>query len=113
MGRPDRRMRLLGLSAMGVAVFRIGVIVALRQLPEWRNLSLPEESFFAARLQQVAGPADLRLESLPHVQLRSKGFLTESDLLSERETAYDILGPAAADWLTRPARRPYVAASAP
>ena len=112
MGGPDRRMRLLGLSAVGVAVFTIGVIVALRQLPEWRNLSLPEESFFAARLQQIAGPADLRLESLPHVQLRSKGFLTDNDLLSERETAYDFLGPAAADWLAREGRGPYVEASA-
>lgn len=105
-------MRLLGLSVIGVAVFAIGVIVALRQLPEWRNLSLPEESFFAARLQQIAGPADLRLESLPHVQLRSKGFLSESDLISERETAYDVLGPAAADWLAREGRGPYVEASA-
>src|ERR1019366_5232068 len=105
MGGPDRRTRLLGLGAIGVAVFAIGVFVALRQLPEWRNLSLPEESFFAARLQQIAGPADLRLESLPHVQLRSKGFLTESDLISERETAYDILGPAAADLLVGPCRR--------
>jgi hypothetical protein len=105
-------MRLLGLSAIGVAVFAIGIIVALRQLPDWRNLSLPEESFFAARLQQIAGPADLRLESLPHVQLRSKGFLTEGDLLSERETAYDVLGPAAADWLTREGRGPYVDATA-
>ncbi len=112
MGGPDRRMRLLGLAAIGVVVFAVGVFVALRQLPEWRNLSLPEESFFAARLQQIAGPADLRLESLPHVQLRSKGFLTESDLLSERETAYDVLGPAAADWLTREGRGPYVDATA-
>jgi hypothetical protein len=105
-------MRLLGLSAVGVAVFVIGVFVALRQLPEWRNLSIPEESFFAARLQQIAGPADLRLESLPRVQLRSNGILLESDLLSDREKAYDLLGPAAADWLAREGRGPYVDVSA-
>ncbi|HXH95331.1 MAG TPA: SpoIIE family protein phosphatase [Thermoanaerobaculia bacterium] len=112
MGGPDRRMRLLGLGAVGVAVFAIGVFVALRQLPEWRNLSIPEESFFAARLQQIAGPADLRLESLPHVQLRSNGILLESDLLSARETAYDVLGPSAADWLAREGRGPFVDATA-
>jgi Stage II sporulation protein E (SpoIIE) len=105
-------MRLLGLGAIGVAVFAIGVFVALRQLPEWRNLSIPEESFFAARLQQIAGPADIRLESLPHVQLRSNGIVLESDLISDREKAYDFLGPSAVDWLTREGRGPYVAATA-
>jgi hypothetical protein len=109
---PDRRARLLGLSAIGVAVFAIGVVVAAYRLPEWRNRSLPEQSFFAARLQQIAAPADLRIESLPRVQLRSKNFINESTLLSDRETAYDILGPSAADWLAREGRGPFVEAAA-
>jgi Serine phosphatase RsbU, regulator of sigma subunit len=108
----ERRARLLWLGAIGVAVFTIGVVVAVHRLPEWRNASLPEQTFFAARLQQISGPAELRLESLPRVQLRSKIVMTDSDLLSERETAYDILGPAATDWLTREGRGPFVEAAA-
>jgi hypothetical protein len=109
---PDRRARLLALGAIGVAVFAIGVVIATYRLPEWRNRNLPEQSFFAARLQQVAGPADLRIESLPRVQLRSKNFINDSTVLSDRETAYDILGPSAADWLAREGRGPFVEAVA-
>jgi hypothetical protein len=109
---PDRRARLLALGAIGVAVFATGVVVATYRQPEWRNRSLPEQSFFAARLQQVAGPAGLRIESLPRVQLRSKNFINDSAVLSDRETAYDILGPSAADWLAREGRGPFVEAAA-
>ena len=112
MAGPDRRVRLLALGAIGVVVFVIGVIVAARRLPEWRNRSLPEESFFAARLEQMAASADLRLDALPRVQLRSKSVITESDLVSERETAYDVVGPDAADWLARQGRGPFVETSA-
>jgi hypothetical protein len=112
MAGPDQRLRLLGLSAIGIVIFAIGIAAAFHRLPEWRNRNLPDQSFFAARLQQIAAPADLRLESLPRVQLRSKNVLTNSELLSERETAYDVLGPAAADWLAREGRGPFVEAAA-
>src|SRR5258708_4347486 len=107
----DRRSRLLILGAAGVAVFIIGVVVAQLRLPEWRT-SVPAESFFAGRLQQIAGAAGLQIESVPRVQLRSKGNVYDTRSLSQRETAYDTLGPAAADWLTREGRGPYVESSA-
>ena len=108
----ERRSRLLLLGAIGVAVFVIGVVAACFRLPEWRNARLPDESFFAARLRQIAGPAGLQLESAPRVQLRSKSMIYDNDSLPQRETAYDVLGPRAAGWLTREGRGPYVEASA-
>src|SRR5438034_10932182 len=96
----ERRSRLVVLGAAGVAVFIIGVVAACLRLPEWRNRSMPEQSFFAARLQQIVGPAGLELESAPRMQLRSKSVIYDNDSLPQRETAYDILGPRAAGWLT-------------
>src|SRR5258708_26246411 len=101
----DRRL-LVMLGAAGVAVFLIGVVVAHLRLPEWRT-TVPEQSFFAARLQQIAGPAGVQLESAPRVQLRSKSSVYDAGSFPQRETAYDILRPAAADWLTPEGRRPY------
>ncbi|MEA2236067.1 MAG: phosphoserine phosphatase RsbU/P [Thermoanaerobaculia bacterium] len=109
---PDRRARLLGLSAIGVVVFVAGVVIAMYRLPEWRNRSLPEQTFFAARLQQIAGPAGLPLESLPRVQLRSQNFINDSAVLDVRERAYDVLGPSAADWLAREGHGPFIEAAA-
>ncbi|MEA2163093.1 MAG: phosphoserine phosphatase RsbU/P [Thermoanaerobaculia bacterium] len=112
MAGPERRLGLLALGAIGIAIFAIGIAAAFHRLPEWRNRSVPDQSFFAVRLQQTAAPAGLRIESLPRVQLRSKYVLTNSELLSERETAYDVLGPSAADWLAREGRGPFVEAAA-
>jgi hypothetical protein len=112
MAGSERRSRLVSLGAAGVAVFTIGVVVACLRLPEWRNRSVPGQSFFAARLQQIAGPAGLELESAPRMQLRSKGVIYDNDSLPQRETAYDILGPRAPEWLTREGRGPFVEAAA-
>jgi len=112
MAGSQRHSRLLGLGAIGVAVFTIGVVVALLRLPEWRNRSLPEQRFYAARLQEIAGPAGLQLQSAPRMQLRSRSIIFDDSSLPQRETAYDILGPRAAEWLTREGRGPYVEAAA-
>jgi phosphoserine phosphatase RsbU/P len=112
MAGSERHSRLLALGAIGVAVFTIGVVVALLRLPEWRNRTLPDQSFFAARLQQIAGPAGLHLESAPRMQLRSRSIIFANGSLPLGETAYDVLGPRAADWLTREGRGPYVEAAA-
>jgi len=108
----ERRSRLLLLGAIGIAVFATGVVVACFRLPEWRNRDVPPESFFTARLQQLAGPAGLRIESTPHVQLRSKSIVYENGFFPQRETAYEILGPGAAGWLKREGRGPFVEVSA-
>src|SRR5258706_40984 len=112
MAGSERQSRLFVLGAAGVAVFTIGVVVACLRLPEWRNRSVPAESFFTARLQQLAGPAGLRIESAPRVQLRSKSVVYENGALPQRETAYEILGPRAAGWLAREGRGPFVEVSA-
>jgi len=104
----ERRSRLLLLGAIGVVVFTIGVVVASLRLPEWRNRSVPAESFFAARLQQLAGPAGLQIESAPRVQLRSKSIVYESGVFPQRETAYEFLGREAPGWLAREGRGPFV-----
>lgn len=108
----EGRSRLVALGAAGAAVFAVGVVVACLRLPEWRNRSVPGQSFFADRLQQIAGPAGLELESAPRMQLRSKGVIYDNESLPQRETAYDILGPGAAGWLTREGRGPFVEAAA-
>jgi len=100
------------LGAAGVAVFTIGVVVACLRLPEWRNRNVPGQSFFAASLRQIAVPAGLDLESEPRMQLRSKGVIYDNESLPQRETAYDILGPRAAEWLTREGRGPFIEAAA-
>ncbi|HXH37019.1 MAG TPA: hypothetical protein VNN08_00180, partial [Thermoanaerobaculia bacterium] len=112
MAGPQRHSRLLALGAIGVAVFAIGVVVALLRLPEWRNVRLPEQSFFAARLQEISAPAGLGLESSPRMQLRSRSIIFDDGSFPQRESAYDVLGPRAADWLTRAGRGPYVEAAA-
>jgi hypothetical protein len=108
----ERRSRLLLLGAIGIVVFVIGVVAACFRLPEWRNRSVPAESFFTARLQQLAGPAGLKIESIPHVQLRSKSVVYENGAFPQRETAYEILGPRAAGWLEREGRGPFVEVAA-
>jgi phosphoserine phosphatase RsbU/P len=113
MAGSERHSRLLTLGAIGVAVFAIGVVVAMLRLSEWRNRSLPERRFFADRLQEITGAAGLHLESAPRMQLRSRSIIFDSNgSLPQRETAYDVLGPVAADWLTREGRGPYVEAAA-
>jgi len=112
MAESERRSRLLALGALGAVVFAIGVAVAYLRLPEWRNVSLPEQSFFAARLQQIAGPAGIRIEAAPRVQLRSKSAISDNGLLPQRESAYEILGTHAAGWLAREGRGPFVEATA-
>ena len=108
---PERRS-LLVLGAIGVAVFVIGVVIACLRLPDWRNGSFPADSFFAARLRQIAGPAGLQIESSPRAQLRSKSIIYDDASFPQRETAYDILGTRAPDWLAREGRGPYVEVSA-
>jgi stage II sporulation SpoE-like protein len=111
MPAPARRPRLLALGAIGVAVFAAGVVVAAFRLPEWRNRRVPDQEVFAARLQEAARVADLRIEGVPRFELRSKSTLNDtSDLIGHRETAYGSLGPGAADWLAREGRGPYVLA---
>jgi len=107
-----RRPRLLMLGAIGVGVFTAGVIVAGLNLPEWRNRAIPKHELFAARLQESARQAGLRVESAPHTDLHSKGWIQDSDLIKQRETAYDILGASAAAWQAREGRGPYVLAAA-
>ncbi|HEX9459576.1 MAG TPA: hypothetical protein VGA84_10555, partial [Thermoanaerobaculia bacterium] len=108
---PERRS-LLMLGAAGVAVFAIGIVIACLRLPDWRNGSFPAEGFFAARLQQIAGPAGLQIESSPRSQLRSKSIIYDDGSFPQRETAYDILGTRAADWLAREGRGPFVEVTA-
>lgn len=112
MAGSERHSRLVSLGAIGVSVFAIGVVVALLRLPEWRNRTLPDQSFFAVRLQQITGPAGLHLESAPRMQLRSRSIIFTHGSLPLAETAYDVLGTRAADWLTREGRGPYVEAAA-
>ena len=76
-----------------MAVFTIGVVAACLRLPEWRNRRVPAQSFFAARLQQIAGPAGLELESAPRMQLRSKDMERQTKIyLTElrKKTLVDI-----------------------
>src|SRR5258706_14756497 len=108
---PERRS-LLVLGAAGVAVFVIGVVIACLRLPDWRNGSFPADSFFAARLRQIAAPAGLQIESAPRAQLRSKGIIFDDRSFPQRETAYDFLGTRAADWLAREGRGPFVEVTA-
>ncbi len=108
----SERRSLLMLGAAGVAVFILGVVIASLWLPEWRNDRLPAESFFASRLQQLAAPAGLRIESSPHAQLRSKAIIFDDSSFPQPETAYDILGTPAADWLAREGRGPFVEVTA-
>lgn len=102
-----------GLLALGALVLVLGLAVAALRLPEWRNRSIPDDAFFAARMEQVARQAGLALEAKPAQQLRSKSWLHNEQQLGEHETAYDRLGPAAADWLAREGRGPYVETVAP
>lgn len=106
MVHPQRRLLVLG--ALGVVVLVAGIAVAALRLPEWRNRNVPDDRFFVTRMQQVARQAGLALNTPPTVQLRSKGWLHNEDQLGEHETAYDRLGPAAADWLAREGRGPFV-----
>jgi hypothetical protein len=108
---PERRS-LLVLGAAGVVVFAIGVTIACLRLPDWRHGNFPADSFFAARLQQLAGPAGLQIESPPRAQLRSKSIIYDDGSFPQRETAYDILGTRATDWLAREGRGPYVEVTA-
>lgn len=108
----ERRSRLFLLGVIGVAVFAIGVVVACLRLPDWRDRSVPPESFFTGRLQQLAAPVGLRIESAPRVLLRSKSVVYENGSLPQRETAYDYFGPAAAGWLAREGRGPFVEVAA-
>jgi sigma-B regulation protein RsbU (phosphoserine phosphatase) len=108
MIEPKQRSRLVVFGAFGVAVFTIGVVVASLRLPEWRNRSLPDQSYFAARMRAIVPSSGLKLESAPGVQLRSKSYLYDNGSLSFRETGYETLGPRAADWLTREGRGPFV-----
>lgn len=96
------------LGAIGVAVLLAGIAVAVFRLPEWRNRRVPDKDFFATRMQEVARQAGLAIDAPPTAQLRSKGWLHNEDQLGEHETAYDRLGPRAADWLAREGRGPYV-----
>lgn len=107
-----RRPRLLTLGAIGVVVFIAGVVIATGSLPEWRNRKVPKGDFFAARLQESARQAGLEVESLPHTSLHSKSWIQDSDLVKQRETAYDFLGPSAAAWLAREGRGPFVLSAA-
>lgn len=105
--------RLLALGAIGVALFVAGVIVAAFRLPEWRNRQVPDAGVFAARMQQLAHTAGLTIEAAPRSELRSRSWLNEnSELVGERETAYDNLGPSAASWLAREGRGPYILTTA-
>jgi hypothetical protein len=106
MVHPQRRLVTLG--AIGIAVLIAGIAVAMLRLPEWRSSHVPDKQFFATRMQQVARQAGLSIDAPPTAQLRSKGWLHNEDQLGEHETAYDRLGPAAADWLAREGRGPYV-----
>ncbi|MGH9423890.1 MAG: hypothetical protein ACRD3J_28195, partial [Thermoanaerobaculia bacterium] len=112
MVRSQPRSRLFALGAIGAVVFVIGVVVASLRLPEWRNRSLPDRTFFAGRLQQVVSSSALQIESAPQISLHSKAYLYDANgSLTFRETAYEILGPRAADWLTAEGRGPFVGAS--
>src|SRR5688572_24973375 len=106
MGHPQRRLFTLG--AIGIALLIGGIAVAMLRLPEWRNRRVPDKQFFATRMQQVARQAGLSIDAPPTAQLRSKGWLHNEDQLGEHESAYARLGPAAANWLTREGRGPYV-----
>jgi sigma-B regulation protein RsbU (phosphoserine phosphatase) len=108
----ERRRRLLVLGAIGVVVLAAGVAAALLRLPEWRNRGVPDQAFFGARLQQAAAHVGLELETVPRAELQSKSWLRDSNLQGDRETAYNILGPKAADWLAREGRGPYVVVAA-
>jgi hypothetical protein len=108
MFRSDRRQSLLALGAIGAAMFVAGVAIAMLRLPEWRNRNVPDLAFFTPRLEHAARQAGLTLESPPRAQLRTRSWLHEENLLGEHETAYDHLGPAAADWLAREGHGPYV-----
>ncbi|HEV7767381.1 MAG TPA: PP2C family protein-serine/threonine phosphatase [Thermoanaerobaculia bacterium] len=96
------------VGIIGVAVFLTGLAAAVLRLPEWRNRSVPDEAFFATRLHEVANQAGLALESEPRARLRSKSWLHDEEVLGVHESAYDSLGPDAADWLAREGRGPYV-----
>jgi hypothetical protein len=108
----SERRRLLALGVIGVAIFIAGVVTAVHRLPEWRNPSVPDASFFTARLQPAAREAGLELESAPGAQLMSRGWLYEDNALALHETAYDSLGPKASDWLAREGRGPFVEVTA-
>lgn len=99
---------MLRLGAIGVAVFLAGIAAALFRLPEWRSRDVPEQQFFASRLQMVARQAGIELESVPRARLRSRSWLHDEESLGTYETAYDRLGDGAVDWLTREGRGPYV-----
>src|ERR1700754_1137562 len=95
----ERRTRLALLGATGIAVFALGVLAAMLRLPEWRNHSTPDQAFFATRFRQAALESGFALESAPHVELRSKGWVRDEETFGESETAYALLGTRAADWL--------------
>jgi len=107
---PSRRPSLLALGVIGILVFLAGLAFAMVRLPEWRNRDVPDEAFFTARLRESAQRAGLTLEGAPRLQLRSKGWIQDTDSMAERETAYTILGSKAADWLAREGRGPFVEA---
>ncbi len=111
--RQERRRGLIALGVVGTAVFALGVFTALQRLPDWRNHEVPDAALFAARLQQPARVAGLELEATPRTRLRSKGWLDDDSALSLHDGTYDSMGPAAANWLAREGRGPFVEVAAP
>ena len=99
--------RLLVLAATGGGLLLLGLIAAAARLPEWRHRRIPEGRFFTARLAALAERAGLQLVGPAGVELRSSGSVYD-ELLSARDTAYEHLGPEAADWRARNGRGPFV-----
>lgn len=106
----SRRPGLPVLGVIGALVFLAGLAMAMLRLPEWRNRTVPDEAFFAARLRECAQRAGVTVDGKPRLQLGSKGWVHDSESMGERETAYTTLGSKAADWLAREGRGPYVEA---
>lgn len=112
MSPPQSRPALPLLLAIGIIVFAGGVSVALLRLPEWRNRDVPDRTLFASRLREVAKRAGIEVESEPQTRLLSNGWLRSGSDVELHETAYETLGPRAADWLVREGRGPFVEATA-
>jgi hypothetical protein len=82
--------RLLPWLAGGLAVFGLGLALALLHLPEWRSGRPPDPAVFEREFRRIAAATGFRLEpGRPRISLATR----------EIEDDYAALGERAAEWL--------------
>ena len=88
----------VALFSTGLAVFVIGLALAVPTLPEWNPEPLPDRDVFRTRADQTVHRLGLRKLDSFHIALTEKG-MDSGSTSAERGEAGTYLGQDAASWL--------------